>query len=117
LINISYIFFIDRFCEKPVRAAKRRKLLLEAGLSRARIVDGPGLYANAESLQGLIAIDPEVRTIITAVQLDAPDRKPFQLSQAEYRDGSMLNYKLKKLGSQSAARHVSARFMAAAPSV
>jgi hypothetical protein len=49
----------------------------------------------------LVAVDPGVRSILTAVHLDDEERKPFRLSQGEYRDRSMLQYKMKVLGSRT----------------
>jgi hypothetical protein len=69
-------------------------------------ISGPGLYPEEADLRdidknGLVAVDPGIKSIVTAVRLDKPNGKPIQISQAEYREGSMLNYKLKKLGSHS----------------
>ena len=51
---------------------------------------------------GLVAIDPGVKSIITAVQLDDPTRPALQISQRGYQDGTFLNYKRRKIGAGSA---------------
>ena len=49
----------------------------------------------------LVAIDPGIKSIITAVRLDDPKRKPLKVTQGEYREASKLNYIMRKLGSHT----------------
>jgi hypothetical protein len=49
----------------------------------------------------LVAIDPGVESVLTLVRLDKPDDKPFIVTQGEYREASMLNWTMKKLGSHT----------------
>ena len=48
-----------------------------------------------------MAIDPGVKSIITAVRLDDPTLKPLKVTQDQYRESSKLNYTMKKLGSRT----------------
>ena len=49
----------------------------------------------------LVAIDPGIKSIITAVRLDDPTLKPLKVTQGQYRESSKLNYTIKKLGSRT----------------
>ena len=52
--------------------------------------------------KNLVAVDPGVRSVLTAVRLDTPPgSKHVQISQGEYRDSSFLHYTMKKRGSKS----------------
>ena len=49
----------------------------------------------------LVAIDPGIKSVLTGVRLDDPNRDPFKLTQAEYQEESKLKHKMKKVGSHS----------------
>jgi hypothetical protein len=92
---------------KPIseRPVKKSTLAWTRANAPARVITGPGLYSEKDLLTSdhthLVAIDPGVRTVLTGVRLDDPTLKPFTVTQGEYREASMLNYKLKKLGSHT----------------
>ena len=90
---------------KSEKAVKKRVLTARRAGAPPRAITGPGLYMEKDRLTGspahLVAIDPGIKSIITAVRLDDPTRKPLKVTQAEYREASKLNYTMKKLG----ARH------------
>ena len=88
----------EKAVKNSVQAAKRIK-------APPRAITGPGLYMEKDRLTGnpahLVAIDPGIKSIITAVRLDDPTRKPLKVTQGEYRDASKLNYTMKKRGTRS----------------
>ena len=88
----------EKAVKKSVQAAKNKEAL-------PRAITGPGLYMENDRLTGnpahLVAIDPGIKSIITAVRLDDPTRKPLKVTQAEYREASKLKYTMKKLGAHT----------------
>ena len=89
------------------RPRKRRKVDPEPPPPPPVVVDAPGrLYTEAAEYTpaaGLVAVDPGITRILTAVRLDKPDLPELKLTRGEYRDGSRMNWKLSKVGAQSAS--------------
>ena len=92
---------------KPTSERPVKKSVLAAMRANAtpRDITSPGLYMETDRLTGnhahLVAIDPGVKSIITAVRLDDPTLKPLKVTQAQYRESSKLNYTRKKLESRT----------------
>ena len=92
---------------KPTSERPVKKSVLAAMRANAqpRDITSPGLYMEKDRLTGnpahLVAIDPGIKSIITAVRLDDPTLKPLKVTQAEYREASKLNYTMKKVGSHT----------------
>ena len=90
---------------KSERPVKKSVLAATRAHAKPRDITSPGLYMETDRLTGnpahLVAIDPSVKSIITAVRLDDPTLKPLKVTQAEYREASKLNYTMKKLGSHT----------------
>ena len=88
----------EKAVKNSVQAAKRKN-------APPRAITGPGLYMEKDRLTGnpahLVAIDPGIKSIITAVRLDDPTRKPLKVTQGEYREASKLKYTMKKRGTRS----------------
>ena len=84
---------------------KKRVLTARRAGGPPRAITGPGLYMEKDRLTGnpahLVAIDPGIKSIITAVRLDDPKRKPLKVTQGRYREASKLKYTTKKLGSDT----------------
>ncbi len=88
--------------ERPVR---KSTLAWTRENAPARDITGPGLYSEKDLLSPdhthLVAIDPGVKSVLTAVRLDDPTLKPLKVSQGQYREASKLNWTMKKLGSHT----------------
>ena len=67
----------------------------------SRDITSPGLYSEKDRLTGnpahLVAIDAGIKSIITAVRLDDPRRKPLKVTQGQYREASKLKSWMAKL--------------------
>jgi hypothetical protein len=83
-----------------------KKLRFDGVRPPTRVLDGPGMYTERDVFDNvdrlpLIAIDPGVKSIITAVRLDQPDVAAVQVSQKAYCDQTLRNYKNQRLGAKS----------------
>jgi hypothetical protein len=86
---------------KRAKAATRRAATKPNGVLVS--LDRPGLYTEDDHLDtthtpDLVAVDPGVTRLITAVRLRDPDGKPFVVTQGAYKDGSGRDWVTKKTG-------------------